>query len=273
MDRPELTAEKFIPDPFSTKSGSRLYKTGDLVRLSSDGSIEFLGRTDHQVKIRGFRIEPGEVEMLLAEHRAVSDVVVIVREDIPGHKRLVAYVVAHADQAPTQNELRAYLREKLPEYMVPAMIVLMETLPLTPNGKINRSALPEPNQVRPELEREYVAPSGFVEELVAAIWAEVLGLEQVSAHDNFFDLGGHSLLATQLITQLSEIFQMKLPLRTLLESPTVSSLSAALLKDPNDQKKIEMIAQLYINVARCSESEIESMLDDNGLLQIGLSAK
>jgi natural product biosynthesis luciferase-like monooxygenase protein len=263
LGRSELTATRFIPNPFSTKQGARLYKTGDLAQFLSSGNIEFLGRTDHQVKIRGFRIEPAELEMLLAGHPAVRDAVVVAREDKNGDKRLVAYVVAQPDQVPTPNEMRAYIRKNVPEYMVPSTIVFMEALPLTPNGKIDRGSLPAPEQARPDLESQYVMPRGPVEELVAAIWAEVLGLEQVGVHDNFFDLGGHSLLASQLTTRLCETFQMKLRLRTLLEFPTVSGLTAALLRDSRDKDKIERIAQLYISVARCSEEDLESMLNEH----------
>ncbi len=196
LNRPELTAEKFIPDPFSAEPGARMYKTGDLARYRPDGNIEFLGRADHQVKIRGFRIELGEIEAALGQHPAVREAVVLAREDAPGEKRLVAYVVAGA-RAADDDDLRRFLKEKLPEYMVPAVFVLLDALPLMPNGKIDRRALPAPDRSRPELDKAFVAPRTPTEELLAEIWAQLLDIERVGVHDNFFDLGGHSLLATQ----------------------------------------------------------------------------
>jgi len=228
LNRPDLTSDRFIPNPFSDKKGDRLYKTGDLARYLSDGNIEFLGRQDDQVKIRGFRIEPGEIEAVLEQHPAVQEVVVMVREDIPGNKRLVAYLVVNQLAAPTIPKLQQFLKQKLPEYMVPSTFVLLEVLPLTPNGKIDRRALPAPDTSRPFGEGAYVAPQTPVEEMVAGIWADVLAVKEVSIHDNFFDLGGHSLLATQLISRLRDTFGVEFPLRGLFESPTVASLSERL---------------------------------------------
>ena len=227
-NRPELTAEKFIPHPFSVEPGARLYRTGDLARYLSDGNIEFLGRFDSQVKIRGFRIELGEVEATLGQYQGVRDSVVLAREDVPGEKRLVAYVVPHQEQIPTVSELYSFLQTKLPAYMVPSAFVLLEALPLMPSGKVDRRALPAPDQVRPELGGAFMAPRTPVEEVLAGIWADVLRLEQVGIHDNFFELGGHSLLATQIISRLCRTFQVELPLRALFATPTVAGLADVL---------------------------------------------
>jgi surfactin family lipopeptide synthetase A len=228
LNRPELTNQKFIPNPFSDEPGQRLYKTGDLARYLSDGNIEFLGRLDHQVKIRGFRIEQGEVESTLLQHPTVRETTVIAREDIPGDKRLVAYVVPNPEQTPTIDELRRFLKQKLPDYMVPSAFVLLDALPLTPNGKVDRRALPAPDQSRPDQSVTFVAPRSPIEQQLADIWAEVLRLEQVGIHDNFFELGGHSLLATQVISRLRQAFGVELPVRTLFEAPTVADLGARL---------------------------------------------
>jgi acyl carrier protein len=235
LGRPETTAEKFVPNPFGNEPGARLYKTGDLGRYLSDGNIEFLGRTDHQVKIRGFRIEPGEIESALAQHPAVREAVVVAREDaraepdVPENpksdKRLVAYVVPHRDLSPSAGELRRYLKEKLPDPMVPSAFVLMDTLPRTPHGKLDRRALPAPDQSRPEVEENFAAPRTPVEEAIVEIWREVLSLDRVGIHDNFFELGGHSLLATQVISRLREAFRVELPLRSLFERPTIAGLA------------------------------------------------
>jgi len=225
LNRPELTAEKFIPNPFSGDPKSRLYRTGDLARYLPDGNIEFLGRIDEQVKIRGYRIELGEIETALSQHPVVRRSVVMVREDSPGNKRLVAYVVLSQDQVSTASELRSFLREKLPEYMVPSGFVFLESLPLTPNGKVDRRALPVIDQSRPELEQSFEAPRTLIEEIVAQIWAEVLKVEKVGVHDNFFDLGGHSLLAAQLVSRIRDAFRIELPLRNLFEAPTVGGVA------------------------------------------------
>ncbi|MGD0207573.1 MAG: amino acid adenylation domain-containing protein [Verrucomicrobiota bacterium] len=244
LNRPE-TAEKFIPDPFSAVPGARMYKTGDLARYRPDGNIEFLGRADHQVKIRGFRIELAEIEAVLGQHPAVREAVVLAQEtaakdlsaSLGTEKRLVAYVVAEREPLPTTTDLRHFLKEKLPEYMVPAVFVLLEALPLMPNGKVDRRALPSPDRSRPELDKAFVAPRTPTEELLAEIWAQLLDLERVGIHDNFFDLGGHSLLATQVVSRIRETFQVEIPLRRLFEVPTVAglaeSIEAARLAGPN----------------------------------------
>ncbi len=227
LNRSELTQEKFIPNPFHNSKfkiqNSKLYKTGDLARYLPDGNIEYLGRIDHQVKIRGLRIESGEIEAVLNQHPDVQASCVILREDTPGDKRLVAYVVIYSQQIPTTSELRQYLLNHLSLYMMPQAFVILESLPLTPNGKIDRSALPAPDLQSEQ--KDYVAPRTPTEEMVAQIWAQVLKVEQVGIDDNFFELGGHSLLATQVISRLQEALQISLPLRSLFESPTVAQLS------------------------------------------------
>lgn len=223
LNRAELTAEKFIPDPFSAEPGARLYCTGDLVRYLPDGQLEFLGRIDLQVKIRGFRIELGEIEAHLHDHPAVTDVAVLAREDRPGDKRLAAYIVSGAPVQP--EELKKYLKARLPEYMVPALFTFLESMPLNTSGKINRQALPAPDQSRPELMVDFVAPRNLDEEVIAGIAAGLLGLERVGIHDSFFELGGHSLLATQMVSKLRDTFTVELPLRILFEKPSVAELA------------------------------------------------
>ncbi|NEP60537.1 MAG: amino acid adenylation domain-containing protein, partial [Symploca sp. SIO2G7] len=225
LNRPELTQEKFIPNPFDNSLSERLYKTGDLVRYLPDGKIEYLGRIDHQVKIRGFRIELGEIESVLNTHPQIQQAVVIAIEETVGNKRLVAYVVF--DESLTTNQLREFLKSKLPEYMVPSDFVTLDTLPLTPNGKVDRFALPAPDG-EISREHEYIAPHTPSEEIIANIFASVLGVPNVGIHDNFFDLGGHSLLATQLISRLRVALDVEIPLRTLFESPTVAQLEPTL---------------------------------------------
>jgi acyl carrier protein len=259
INRSELTRERFVSDPFSQERGARIYRTGDLARYLSDGNIELLGRIDHQVKVRGFRIELGEIEAILKEHTAVKDAVVVAREDMPGDKRLVSYVLA-AEPPPTMSELRGFLHRKLPDYMVPSVFVFRDSLPLTPNGKIDRQALPAPGQNRPELEETFVAPRTPVEEVLGGIWAKLLHVEQVGIHDNFFDMGGHSLLATQVVSKLREAFGVDLPLRTLFEQPTVGTLAQWLLREPQTRGTIERTAELVLQINRLSDDEVDSLL-------------
>ena len=225
LNQPELTAERFVPNPFGPEAGERLYRSGDLARYRPEGDIEYLGRIDHQVKIRGFRIELGEIEAVLSRHPAVRETVVLAREDEVGDRRLVAYVVPNKETASTTHALHSFLKQKHPDYMVPSAFVFLDALPLTPNGKVDRRALPAPDQSRPELENPFVAPRTPVEELLAKIWAEVLKLEKVGIHDNFFDLGGHSLLATQVVSRLHEVLHVEIPLRSIFENPTVAGLA------------------------------------------------
>ena len=226
LNQPELTADKFIPNPFSTEPAARLYKTGDLARYLPDGNIEFLGRTDHQVKIRGFRIELGEVEVTLGRHPAVREALVIAREDVPGEKRLVAYIVPHPGQVYTSSDLCDFLKGKLPDYMVPAAFVVLDALPLTPHGKVDRLALPTPDQARPELRESFAAPRTPVEKTLAEIWAEVLRLERVGVHDNFFQLGGDSILSIQIIARANQA-GLRLTPKQLFQHQTVTELATA----------------------------------------------
>ncbi|WP_414624617.1 amino acid adenylation domain-containing protein [Calothrix sp. CCY 0018] len=226
LGRPEVTAEKFIPNPFSNEPSARLYKTGDLARYLSDGSIEFLGRIDNQVKIRGFRIELGEIEAVLTTHPQVEEAVVIVREDSPGHKRLVAYVVV-SDYSSIKNQLRNFLKQKLPNYMVPSVFVMLDALPLTPNSKVDRRALPAPD-TKPDDSKGFVPPRDTVEQQLQRIWSEVLQLSTVGVEDNFFELGGHSLLAMRLMALIEQHFKKNQPLATLFSNPTIEQLASCL---------------------------------------------
>jgi amino acid adenylation domain-containing protein len=222
--RPKLTAEKFIPNPFSELPGSRLYRTGDLARYRRNGKLEFLGRIDTQVKLRGFRVELGEIETALSQHPEVAHAVVIVREDRPRDQRLVAYVVAKNERTLRSSDLRKHLQESLPDYMLPSTFVQLGEMPLTPNKKVDRRALPSPDQSASEHAGDYAGPRTPVEEIVSDIWRKVLG-RGVGIHDNFFELGGHSLLATQVISRIRDAFQIELPLRVLFETPTVAGLA------------------------------------------------
>jgi amino acid adenylation domain-containing protein len=226
--RPDLTAERFVPDPFGELPGGRLYRTGDLARYLADGTLEYLGRNDFQVKIRGFRIELGEIEARLVECAGVSDAVVVAREDTPGSPQLVAYYVATGGEALHAGQLRAHLAERLPEYMVPAAYVRLEALPLTANGKLDRKALPAADRDA-FATRDFEPPQGETETLLAAIWADVLKVERVGREDNFFALGGHSLLATRVITRVRRKFDVDLPVREVFTFPVLSALADKLL--------------------------------------------
>ena len=224
-NRPELTAGRFMADPFVNQPGARLYRTGDRARFLPDGNIEFLDRFDNQVKIRGFRIEPGEIEAVIGEHEAVVQVAVVARMDNAGAQRLVAYVVRNKEKTCESGDLRNYLKERLPEYMLPSGVIFLDALPLTPSGKLNRRGLPSPDRSDLEPELAYVAPRNKVEELIAEIWAGVLGLEKVGIHDDFFEMGGHSLAATRIISRLRGAFGLEVPVRRLFETPTVAGLA------------------------------------------------
>lgn len=223
LNRPELTAERFIPHPFSSEPGARLYKTGDWGRYRSDGTIEFLGRLDDQVKIRGYRIELGEVEAVLTQHPAVREAVVVAREDEPDQKRLVAYVVANVEP-PTTSELRRFLKEKLPEYMVPATFVMLEALPRLPNGKVDRRALPMSDQARATLDTAFVAPRTPIEKILAEIWSEVLGITPIGVYDNFFDLGGDSILSLRIVAKANQVGLSMVPMQ-IFQHQTIAALA------------------------------------------------
>ena len=238
--RPDLTAEKFIPHPFSQAPGARLYRTGDLARRRASGEIEFLGRLDQQVKLRGFRIEPGEIEAALLEHEGVREAVVIAREDAPGDKRLVCYLVSSRTPAPTLSELREFLQASLPEYMIPSLFIFLDGLPLTPNGKLDRKALPAPDASRPALKQNYTEPTRPLELLLAAMWREILGVKQIGIHDNFFELGGNSIKGAIFINHLQERLGEIIHVVTIFTSPTIAQLSVYL--DEHYAKAVAAIA-------------------------------
>ena len=225
LNRPDLTEERFIPNPFSNKPRTRLYKTGDAAYYLADGNIVLLGRFDNQIKIRGFRVELEEIESILMQNSSVKATAVLLREDIPSIKRLVAYVVLDDNQFATINDLRCFLMQKLPNYMIPSTFIFLDRLPLTLNNKIDRRALPPPGDLRPDLETKFVAPRTSTEQQIAQIWTQILMLDKVGINDNFFVLGGHSLLATQVLSRLRQAFGIAIPLNTLFEMPTVSELS------------------------------------------------
>jgi amino acid adenylation domain-containing protein len=262
LGRPELTAARFVPNPFvpadaagggredgARGPGSRLYQTGDRVRWQADGTLEYLGRQDQQVKLRGYRIELGEIAAVLSAHREVEQVVVLAREDRPGDRRLVAYVVRRAAAplpaggaagvAATAAALRRYLGARLPSYMVPSAFVLLDALPLTPNGKIDRSALPAPDELRPELTIAYIAPRTQAERTIAVIWQNLLHVEQVGVNDNFFDLGGNSLLLFQVYSQLRAAFGKDLSMIDLFRQPTIAALAVYFSQDEEEQVDVE----------------------------------
>ncbi|HLL45528.1 MAG TPA: amino acid adenylation domain-containing protein, partial [Longimicrobiaceae bacterium] len=245
LERPGLTAERFVPDPFAVEPGARMYRTGDRLRWRADGRLEFIGRVDEQVKIRGFRIEPGEIEAVLSAHEAVREARVIVREDPSGEKRLVAYVVGDVDA----EALRDHLRRSLPEYMVPSALVYLDALPLTANGKLDRKALPAPELALAE--EKYVAPRTPVEEVLAGIWTEVLRLERVGVHDSFFDLGGHSLLIMRLLAKIQAAFDLDISIRTVFSMPTLEAIAG------------EIERRIYEEAVTMSEFEAEQLARSN----------
>lgn len=264
LNRPELTAEKFIPNPFGDEPGVRLYHTGDMARYLPDGNIEFLGRVDHQVKIRGFRIELGEIEAALTDYPGVLQSVAAVTIDESDNKRLAAYVVANHEVFPATSELRGFLKDKLPEYMIPSAFVILDALPLTPNGKVDRKALPVLDQNRPELKENFVSPRNATEQTIAEIWAQVLNVDRIGVNDNFFELGGHSLLATQVMSRLRDVFEVEIPLRGLFENPTVAELAVpiqALAKKATSEE----IAGLLLDLESLSDEEADRLLAQENL--------
>ena len=260
LGRPDLTAEKFIPDPFSVEPGARMYRTGDLARFLSDGRIDFLGRIDLQVKIRGYRIELGEVEAVLNEYPLVKTCVVVAREEADDDKRLVAYIVAREGQEPGYLELRNFLRTRLLEHMIPSAFVLLDEMPLTPNGKINRRALPAPEVLRPEIEQRYIAPRNDIEVTLVELWQEVLGINPIGVSDNFFDVGGHSLKATRLLSKVHSIFRTQLPLSVVFEATTVEALACALVEHEAKPGQTAKIARVLQRIKSISSSDLKDEL-------------
>jgi acyl-coenzyme A synthetase/AMP-(fatty) acid ligase/acyl carrier protein len=246
LHQPRLTAEKFIPHPFAGQPGARLYSTGDLVRYRPDGTIEFLGRRDHQVKVRGFRIELGEIETVLKRHEAVQDVFVMVRTAAAQDKVLVAYVVPRWERPFLPSALRQYTATQLPPYMVPDVFVSLDTLPLNPNGKVDRNKLPQPEQSLAQ-EQPYATPITPTEQTIAAIWADLLGLEKVGLQHNFFDLGGHSLLIIQAMARIHQQFSIEIPMRTIFEAPALVDFAA----------KVDQLLQTQTTTSLISLTEME----------------
>ncbi len=301
LDRPDLTAERFVPCPWSVVSGqlqrttdygqlttgNRLYRTGDLGRYRPDGQLEYLGRGDHQVKLRGMRIELGEIETVIAEHSSIRAAVVVLRGDATGDPNLVAYVVTDQEQSyrsqepntanqelsATGNsqfsilnsqflgELRAFLRERLPDYMVPAVFVELAAFPLTPSGKVDRKALPAPDQSSTTSAHTLVLPRTPVETVLAELWSEVLGREQIGVEDNFFDIGGHSLKATRLLNRVRETFHVNLPLRSMFQAATVATLAELVIANEARPGQSEKVAQLLLRIHNISPEERQRLLE------------
>ncbi|MBV9790643.1 MAG: non-ribosomal peptide synthetase, partial [Chloroflexi bacterium] len=309
LNRPALTAERFIPDPFSDQPGSRLYRTGDLVRYRYDGTLEFHGRADHQIKLRGFRIELGEIETALRQHPAIREAIVVARADNGSEPRLVAYIEPRTQNLEPNGEqanketkeqnstktpspvatgeggqggegllpdLRAFLRQRLPEYMLPSAWVFLDALPLTANGKLDRKALPVPERSQAQ-STELIAPRTPTEATLAEIWRELLGIAQVGVHDNFFDHGGHSLLGAQLVSRVRKMFSVELPLSSFIEQPNIASLAAIIDQQqsqpaPRAPDKIQSIPRRGRNIGRItaqidqlSESEAKQLLEEKRL--------
>jgi amino acid adenylation domain-containing protein len=261
LGRPALTAERFIPNPFSTEPGTRLYRSGDLARFLPNGEVDYLGRIDTQVKIRGFRIELGEIETVLMEHEAISAATVTCHVGASEDKQLVAYVVADTEGSRvTAAELKTFLGEKLPRYMVPQSIIFLEAIPLTPAGKVDVRALPSPENVRDQ--RAYVAPRSPIEQVIIEEWTTILKVDQISVHDNFFELGGHSLLATQVCTWIYDTFGVEIPILRLFEAPTVAELAQSLVSDPQEGPRVQHIAELIVHVAELDDDEIARLLEE-----------
>jgi len=256
---PDLTAERFVPDPFSVKAGARLYKTGDLARFLSDGKIEYAGRNDFQVKIRGYRIELSEVELALAQHQNVREAVVLAIETNRGDKRLNAYLVPNDVRTANAKQLKEFLQDRLPEYMLPSSFVMLDSLPLSATGKVDRNALPI-DQIGFEAKEDYLAPRTAIEQVLAGIFSEILSVERVGANDSFFDLGGHSLLATQVLSRMREAFHLELPLRKLFKAPTVAGLAAAILENDAERERVERTAELLLKVATLTDEEVDDLL-------------
>jgi amino acid adenylation domain-containing protein len=266
LNRAELTAERFVPHPFTSSPGARLYRSGDLARRLPNGDMEYLGRIDNQVKVRGFRIELGEIESALAEHEGVRECTVVATNDAGGETKLLAYFVGGGRQqpAPSTTELREFLQEKLPEHMIPAAFIVLDAMPLTPNGKIDRRALPAPGQMRPQLGREFVAPRTPVEQELAKIWRELLGVEEVGIYDDFFELGGHSLLLTQLASWIRKDFQVEVPLRVLFDTPTITDMTRAILARQVEQETQTDLAEMLSQLKQLSPHEVKAMLEKMG---------
>ena len=262
LGRPSLTAERFTPNPLSLSAGERLYRTGDLARYLDGGDLELLGRMDHQTKIRGFRVEPGEIEAVIAEHPAVKAAVVLVR-DIQGENRLIAYVTPENTNNLTAADLNQFAKQRLPEYMLPWRIVVMDEMPLNQNGKIDRKRLPDAEWSREAIEDLYLAPATAAEKVVAGIWSRVLDVEEIGIRDNFFRLGGHSMMATRLMFRIREAFGIEIPLRVLFAEPTVEGLINGMAKIWGGRETVEEVASALLEVDQLSEDELSMLMAEN----------
>ncbi len=262
LNRPDLTQERFIADPFRDEPGARMYKTGDRVRQCPDGRIEFLGRLDQQVKISGFRIELGEIESVLRLHPEVQDAVVVARDGGAGDRRLFAYVTGNGDEPVSIGDLRSFLRQKLPDHMLPSAVLPLDAFPLTPNGKVDRAALPLPDEIRRDAHEAYVAPRTRMEELLAGLWRDLLRVKQVSVYDNFFDLGGNSLL-NQVISRIHKLFGVEMELRNLYDTMTVATMAESISKVKFAQEKY-VEALLHQEIEEMDDAEVEAELARRG---------
>jgi hypothetical protein len=258
--QPDLTSTAFVP--ISTDGMSRLYRTGDLGELLPDGCLVHLGRKDFQVKIRGYRVEIAEVEMALMDLDSVKEAAVVAREDAFGHKRLIAYIVLRSTPAPTTSALRAALKKKLPDYMVPSVFVFLDKMPVIGIGKINRNALTAPTNSRPELDNPYVPPRTPLEEVLLGIWREVLSLNQVGIHDNFFDLGGHSLAAMRVISRVIQTFKLDVPIIGLFNSPTVAQMAAIITQTQAKRTSDAELVTMLSGVEAMTEEEARTVLEN-----------
>jgi acyl carrier protein len=263
LSRPDITAERFIPDPFASQPGARLYRTGDLGRRRPNGELEFVGRADDQVKIRGYRIELGEIELALRQHPEVAEAVVVVEATQAGDKRLVAYLVAKPSMSADPAGLRRYLAGRLPDYMLPNVFVMLERMPLSVNGKIDRRSLPAAGPEGGIRGEGYTAPRNAIEEVMAGVWAEVLERKRVGVEEDFFEMGGHSLLATRVMSRVEERFGVSLPVRLLFEYPTVAALSERVAQALAMELDNEEMAQTLAELDLASDSEKPPILSDS----------
>ena len=260
LNRPDLTAQRFIENPFAGEPGAKLYKTGDVVRYRADGNLEFLGRADNQVKIRGFRVELEEVEQAVRSYAGVADCVVVLREDDDHDKRLIAYVVPDPALSPTITELRKFIKSKLPSYMVPAAFSMIAALPLMASGKIDRRALPEP-EAQPETDEIFAPPRTPLEELLASAWREVLKLERIGIYDNFFDLGGHSLLAAKVTSIVRNLVDVEFGMVDVFQAPTIAELAELLYPRAAQKESADEMASLLAELESLSDEEAQVRFD------------
>lgn len=258
--RPDLTAAKFFADPDSKEN--RIYHSGDMGRIHPDGCLEHLGRKDFQVKIRGFKVEVGEVEAALLGLPGIKEVAVVARDDASGNLRLVAYIVVSKHPAPNTSEMRNFLKERLPDYMIPSSFLILDALPMTSTDKVNRQGLPAPPPTRPDLDTPFAPPRTPVEESVTGIWEEVLALDRVGIHDDFFALGGHSLRAAQVISRVIQMFQVELPVESLFNSPTVADMAVVITQNRARKAGKSELARMLSEVERFSEEEASRLLGD-----------